>query len=180
MRPIRSWQTLTICVASSTPGTTGAPPGWIRTAGDDHEPRRFATWAPKAIAQDIDLGFVLQPALILGDALLIPELLDNLIDNALRYTPAGGTVTVATGQREGTPYLCVDDTGPGIPAAERDKVMERFYRLPGTAGNGSGLGLAIVKEIADRHAATIEVSAGGEGRGARVQVEFLQHDQFGT
>lgn len=137
-------------------------------------------WAPKAIAQNIDLGFVLEPALILGDALLIPELLDNLIDNALRYTPAGGAVTVATGQREGTPYLCVDDTGPGIPAAERDKVMERFYRLPGTAGNGSGLGLAIVKEIADRHAATIEVSARDESGGTRVRVEFLQHVPIAT
>ncbi|MGA8032881.1 MAG: sensor histidine kinase [Casimicrobiaceae bacterium] len=136
-------------------------------------------WAPKAIAQNIDLGFVLEPALILGDALLIPEMLDNLIDNALRYTPSGGTVTVATGQREGTPYLCVDDTGPGIPAADRDRVMERFYRLPGTAGNGSGLGLAIVKEIADRHAARIEISTPGGSGGTRVRVEFPQRETQG-
>ncbi len=131
-------------------------------------------WAPKAMAQAIDLGFSLEPALILGDSLLIPELLDNLLDNALRYTPAGGTVTLATGLRDGTPYLCVEDTGPGIPEAERATVMERFYRLPGTAGDGSGLGLAIVKEIADRHEASVEISARSDAGGTRVHVGFPQ------
>jgi two-component system, OmpR family, sensor histidine kinase TctE len=132
-------------------------------------------WAPKAIARGIDLGFALEPALIVGDSLLIPELLDNLIDNALRYTPTGGTVTVATGDHRGTPYLGVEDTGPGIPAPERGKVLERFYRLPGTSGDGSGLGLAIVKEIADRHAATVEISSPDGHRGTRVRVEFPQY-----
>ncbi|MDE2003969.1 MAG: HAMP domain-containing histidine kinase, partial [Betaproteobacteria bacterium] len=89
----------------------------LRTVADDAAHR----WAPKAIARNIDLGFALEPALVPGDALLIPELLDNLIDNALLYTPEGGTVTVATGQREGTPFLSVEDTGPGIPAAERGR-----------------------------------------------------------
>ncbi|MDE2358625.1 MAG: sensor histidine kinase [Betaproteobacteria bacterium] len=142
----------------------------LRTVADDAAHR----WAPKAIARNIDLGFALEAALVPGDAVLIPELLDNLIDNALLYTPEGGTVTVATGQREGTPFLSVEDTGPGIPAAERGRVTERFYRVPGTAGDGSGLGLAIVKEIADRHGATIEVSTRDASGGTRVRVEFLQ------
>ncbi len=128
-------------------------------------------WTFKAIALNIDLGFSLAPATASGDPLLIPELLDNLIDNALRYTPAGGTVTVTTGQRDGKPYLMVEDTGPGIPAAERDKVFERFYRVPGTASEGSGLGLAIVKEIVDRQGGKVAVGAGPTG-GTCVTVSF--------
>jgi signal transduction histidine kinase len=66
----------------------------------------------------------------------------------------------------------VDDTGPGIPAAERGRVFDRFYRLPGSGADGSGLGLAIVKQIADAHRATIELGDPGEGRGLRVTVRF--------
>ena len=128
-------------------------------------------WTRKAIALNIDLGYSLAPATAFGDPLLIPELLDNLIDNALRYTPAGGTVTVSTGQRDGNPYLTVEDTGSGITAAERDKVFERFYRVPGTASEGSGLGLAIVKEIVDRHGATVVIGSGAAG-GTCVTVSF--------
>jgi len=129
-------------------------------------------WFSKAIAQKIDLGFALEPALIEGDPLLIPELLDNLIDNALRYTPAGGAATVSTGVRDGAPYVSVEDTGPGIAASERSKVVERFYRIPGTNGDGSGLGLAIVKEIVERHAGVLEIGARNATSGARVRVRF--------
>src|SRR4030095_3786236 len=130
--------------------------------------------------------FALESAPIEGDPLLIPELLDNLIDNALRYTPAGGAATVSTGVRDGAPYLSVADTGPGIAASgrgtvvegceatgpgiaqsERGKVVERFYRVPGTNGDGSGLGLAIVKEIVDRHAGTLEIDGRGKDGGPR-------------
>jgi two-component system sensor histidine kinase TctE len=130
------------------------------------------SWTHRAIESGIDLGFSLAPAPVVGDPLLLPELLDNLIDNALRYTPAGGTVTVATGQRDGMAYLRVDDTGPGIPLAERDKVFERFYRVRSTVGEGSGLGLAIVKEIVDRHRGTVTISAGEAGHGSSVEVVF--------
>ncbi|HQR10939.1 MAG TPA: sensor histidine kinase [Casimicrobiaceae bacterium] len=133
--------------------------------------RAARDWTRRAISLDIDLGFALAPAIVDGDPLLIPELLDNLIDNALRYTPAGGTVTVSTGEREGVPYLTVDDTGSGIPCAERDKVFERFYRVPGTGSEGSGLGLAIVREIVDRHCGTVEIGSGGAG-GTCVTVRF--------
>jgi two-component system sensor histidine kinase TctE len=129
-------------------------------------------WFSTAMAHKIDLGFALERAPIEGDPVLIPELLDNLIDNALRYTPPGGAATVCTGVRDGAPYLSVEDTGPGIAAAERSKVVERFYRVPGTGGDGSGLGLAIVKEIVDRHAGSLEIDARGEHGGTRVRVRF--------
>ncbi len=70
------------------------------------------------------------------------------------------------------PYLSVEDTGPGIPEADRGKVFERFYRVAGTQGEGSGLGLAIVKEIADRHGARVGIETPQSGRGTRVVVLF--------
>ena len=129
-------------------------------------------WASKAIAQKIDLGFSLERAVILGDPLLLPELVDNLIDNALRYTRAGGTVTVITGCERDVPYLSVEDTGPGIPSAERSKVIERFYRIAGTPGEGSGLGLAIVQEVVDRHGGILEINDRNQLGGTCVRVMF--------
>ena len=126
----------------------------------------------RAIARKIDLGFALQPARVRGDPLLLSELLDNLIDNALRYTPAGGTVTVSTCVRDGLARLCVEDTGPGIAAEESDKVFERFYRVAGTEGDGSGLGLAIVKEIVDRHHGAVAIGAREDQRGTRICASF--------
>ena len=101
-------------------------------------------------------------------------MLDNLIDNALRYTPGGGAVTVTTGVHEGRPCVSVEDSGPGIPADEAGKVLERFYRIAGTAGDGSGLGLAIAKEIVDRHAGTLEIARSDLHGGTRVRVFFPQ------
>jgi len=128
-------------------------------------------WSAMAIERHIDLGFALAPAPVLGDPSLLTELLDNLIDNALRYTPAEGAVTVGTGVRNGKPMLTVEDTGPGIAAPERAKVFERFYRIAGTKGDGSGLGLAIVKEIVDRHKGFVAIDS-CEGQGARICVSF--------
>jgi two-component system sensor histidine kinase TctE len=107
-----------------------------------------------------------------GDPLLLPELLDNLIDNALRYTPEGGAVTVGTGTRDGEPYLIVEDSGPGIAAAERGKVRERFYRIAGTPGDGSGLGLSIVQEVVERHGGDLAIDTSVELGGARIRVRF--------
>jgi two-component system, OmpR family, sensor histidine kinase TctE len=131
-----------------------------------------AQWIPRAIARDIDLGFELAPATIEGDEALLAEMLDNLVDNALRYTPAGGAVTVRCGIAAADPYFGVEDNGIGIPEAERGKVLERFYRGAGVAGEGSGLGLAIVKEGADRHGATIVISVPDNGAGTFVCVRF--------
>ena len=136
-------------------------------------------WAAKAIAQNVDLGFSLERAVILGDPLLLPELFDNLIDNALLYTGAGGSVTVGTGCKDDVPYLSVEDTGPGIPLSERSKVLDRFYRIAGTRGDGSGLGLAIVQEVVDRHGGTLEITDGAGGRGTCVRVMFPRKRERG-
>jgi two-component system sensor histidine kinase TctE len=129
-------------------------------------------WAPRAHAADIDLGFALEFAEVSGDPLLLPELVDNLLDNALRYTTQGGAVTVRTGCRDGAPFLCVEDTGPGIPESERGKVLERFYRVPGTPGEGSGLGLAIVQEVVARHRGVLDIEVPAGHGGTRFCVRF--------
>jgi len=120
----------------------------------------------------IDLGAETAPVQARGDAWLLEDLLANLIDNALKYTPAGGRVTVRCGQQAGAAYLEVEDDGPGIPEVERARVRERFYRLPGSAGIGCGLGLAIVDEIARVHGASLTIGSGAQGRGARLRVTF--------
>ena len=111
---------------------------------------------------------------MLGDAWLLEDLLENLIDNALKYTARGGRVTVRSGLDERHPYLEVEDDGPGIPEAERQRVRERFYRRPGSPGIGCGLGLAIVDEIARVHDATFTIGTGAQGRGARMRVRFAR------
>jgi two-component system sensor histidine kinase TctE len=143
-------------------------------------------WVPAAIELGIDLGYESQraqwdgdgheaSARIAGHPLLLRELMNNLIDNALRYTPRGGSVTVrvvADGRRV---LLEVEDSGPGIPDGERDLVFERFYRVLGTGVDGSGLGLPIVREIAAQHGATVEVDDARPGEtppGAQFTVSF--------
>ncbi len=134
--------------------------------------RAVQAWVPKALAKNIDLGFELDDAWIVGNAPLLSELLANLLDNALAYTQPGGTVTVRTRAADGCAYLEVEDNGPGIPEQERTRVFERFYRAPGTGGDGSGLGLAVVAEIAARHEAAAEIATPAEGRGTCVRVAF--------
>ena len=131
-----------------------------------------AKFFDRALQAHIDLGVEAQPACIHADPSLLDDLLSNLVDNALKYTPAGGTVTVSTGQNNGKAYLAVEDTGPGIPESERSRVRQRFYRSPNSPGHGSGLGLAIVDEIATLYGATITLSSGPHGRGTLVLVQF--------
>lgn len=118
-------------------------------------------WVPASFSHRIDLGFEPPqppdaPVTIAGNALMLRELLSNLIDNALRYTPPGGSVTVRV-RSDDAPMLEVEDTGPGIPPAERLHVFERFYRILGSNVEGSGLGLAIVREIAQQHGADVDL-----------------------
>jgi two-component system sensor histidine kinase TctE len=129
-------------------------------------------WVHRALAKEIDLGFELAEAEARGDALLLREALGNLIHNAIEYTPPGGRVTVRTGLRNRHAYVEVEDNGPGIPPAERARVLERFYRVTGTSGTGSGLGLSIVSEIAAAHGAEIEIGAGEGGHGCKIGLTF--------
>jgi len=129
-------------------------------------------WVHRSMDKDVDLGFDLAPGSVSGDAFLLRELLMNLIGNAVEYTQPGGHVTVRTGQSPEGAFLEVEDDGPGIPPAERERVLERFYRMPGTAGTGSGLGLAIVREISMAHGAHVEMAEGQGGRGCCVRLIF--------
>jgi signal transduction histidine kinase len=133
-------------------------------------------WSREAERRGIDLGADAQTALsVCGDAGQLEILLSNLVENALRYTPAGGVVDVVAGLLDGAPALRVIDNGPGIDVAERERVFDRFYRSPkavASSESGSGLGLAIVKSIADGHRAVVSLHDGPDGNGLEVRVAF--------
>jgi signal transduction histidine kinase len=117
-----------------------------------------------AIAAD-----VAAPAVVRGERDALRALLENLVDNAIRYTPSG-EVIVRAGRAGGEAFLEVEDTGPGIAPAERARVFDRFYRGEGAAAGGSGLGLAIVRRIAERHRGRVELLDRAAGTGLRVRV----------
>jgi two-component system sensor histidine kinase TctE len=126
----------------------------------------------RAIAADIDLGAELQPASVYGIAWLLGEAVNNLVDNAIAYTPAGGSITVRCGTSNETVFVEVVDTGAGIPAEERERVTGRFVRGQLSRGSGSGLGLAIVADVARLHNAALTISTGADERGTCVRIEF--------
>ncbi|PKO53985.1 MAG: sensor histidine kinase, partial [Betaproteobacteria bacterium HGW-Betaproteobacteria-21] len=129
-------------------------------------------WLEKADARSIDLGIAREPVSIVGDPTLLRELIANLMDNALRYTPNGGEVSLHCAVADGMLELEISDTGPGIPEDRWEAVFERFYRLPETSLSGSGLGLPIAREIARCHHGSIRISASPRGKGTRVQVSL--------
>jgi two-component system, OmpR family, sensor kinase len=139
--------------------------GLVRQAVADH--------ALVAESRGIDLGAtqVDEAAVVEGDPAALRTLLANLVDNAVRYVPAGGRVDVAAGVAGGRPWLEVADDGPGIPEAERSRVFDRFYRRTGSSGAGSGLGLAIVRAVAERHGGTVTLGE-TRGGGLTARVEF--------
>ncbi|WP_133254989.1 sensor histidine kinase [Phenylobacterium hankyongense] len=113
------------------------------------------------------------PLMAVGQPFLARELVGNLIDNAIRYNTAGGSVVVRVERQGGACRLAVIDDGPGIPAESRELVFDRFYRLPrDTERNGSGLGLPIVRALAERMSATLVLEDGPNGRGLAVVVDF--------
>ncbi|KWR89253.1 sensor histidine kinase [Cupriavidus sp. IDO] len=154
-----------------------------------------AEWVPQALARHVDLGFEVlpgptftggSPAVVRGNRLLMREALSNLIDNAVKYVPAGGRITVRAGGEalghRGMAVVMVEDNGPGIPLQRREEVFKRFFRgdrspeLPGgtqaAPTAGAGLGLAIVHEIVGLHHGTIRIEdvpppAGDAGSGER-------------
>jgi len=131
---------------------------------------------PTAIKKGLDLGFEAdsQKTMVLGDSKRLKEMLYNLVDNAVLYTPAGGKVTVKVQREAGEIVLSVIDNGPGIPKAEREKVFERFHRVMGTGQEGSGLGLSIVMEIAQLHQANVEIADEPRKKGLNIQVSFAE------
>lgn len=130
-------------------------------------------WAARAMDKGIDLGFegTGWPLQIRGNPLLLRELVGNLVDNAVKYTPPGGRITVRARATEFA-VIEVEDDGPGIPENERDLAFERFYRVLGNEAPGSGLGLAIVREIAELHLGSVQLKAGPSGRGTLAQASF--------
>lgn len=152
----------------------GANPNW------QLEEVELPSIVESAIASDlsaaesagIDLGAQIQPASVQGIGWLLAEAVRCLVENALAHTPRGGSVTVGCGVDGGSPYLEVVDTGIGIPAAERDRVVERFFRATNSRGVGSGLGLAIVNDVAALHGGQLAIGAGPGGTGTAVRVTF--------
>ncbi len=127
----------------------------------------------QAVRKDLELVYesCSEPAIIYGEPTGLRHLVTNLVENAIAYTPAGGSVQVKVRADSGV-VLSVLDSGNGIPEEERDKVFERFYRVVGTKGEGSGLGLSIVKEVANAHNARISIADGLGVSGTSITVEF--------
>ena len=163
----------------------------VARSGTDGEPMRRAAVDLGALARavvarlsvnadagGIDLGADAPDGVVAdGDADQLTVLMNNLVENALRYTPAGGTVDVGVGRIDGRPVLRVSDDGPGIPEGDRARVFERFHRgtqtVPAAPGSvGSGLGLAIVQAIAERHGARVSLHTASTGHGLEVRVVF--------
>lgn len=126
----------------------------------------------QALAKDIALELDAAPATVPGDAGLLRILLRNLVDNAIRYTPAGGRVAVTVAAGAAGTTLSVADSGPGIPESERERVFERFSRLAGQEIEGSGLGLSIARRIADLHGARIVLGETVKSGGLKVELLF--------
>jgi len=132
--------------------------------------------ALSAVKRDIDLALEADAEFaVQGQSLLLHELVANLVDNALHYTPSGGSVVLRLRHEDGHIVLEVEDSGPGIPQADRERVFSPFYRAATsmqTNPGGSGLGLAIVRDIAALHRARITLGSGPAGRGLVVRVSF--------
>jgi two-component system OmpR family sensor kinase len=132
-----------------------------------------ADLAGVAQAKRIDLGLQrADSAQVEGQPEALTILTRNLVDNAIKYTPEGGTVDVSVADEGGAVVLTVEDSGPGIPPEERERVFDRFYRVPGSDAAGSGLGLAIIKAIAERHGATLALSESPRLHGLMATVRF--------
>ena len=165
---------LELAKAASTESTGTAVD--LATCGRDAVGR----WAGTAKSQDKRLAMAdAGTASVWADPADLNHVLDNLVENAIRYTPPGSEISVSAGVRDGGSFLRVEDTGPGVPEAERDRIFERFYRgaTGRQAGTGTGLGLAIVRELVRRWGGDVRLV---EGPGARFEVVFPGFDGRGT
>jgi two-component system OmpR family sensor kinase len=170
-RAARLVEQLLVLARQQASEASGATPKPVQLA--DVARLAVADAAPSAHARRIDLGLAeAQQGLIEGHPEALRILLRNLLDNAIKYTPDGGTVDLAVRRDGDTMRLSVDDSGPGIAEQDRERVLDRFYRVGGTATTGSGLGLAIVKSIAELHGATLSLDRSPALGGLHVQVSF--------
>jgi two-component system OmpR family sensor kinase len=170
-RATRLVEQLLVLARQEASAAGGAPRQQVDIAGAAR--RAVAELASVAAAKQIDIGLQrADSAEVEGqpDALMI--LLRNLVDNAIKYTPEGGTVDVSVVAEAGSVTVTVEDSGPGIPPAERERVFDRFYRVPGSDVKGSGLGLAIIKSIAERHGATLALGESKRLGGLEATVNF--------
>lgn len=143
----------------------------------------------RASGKGLDFGLETEPVHVWGHSWLLRELVSNLVENAIKYTPQGGSVTLRCGRRglplgsddaallglpgvEQWAFVEVDDDGPGVPEAERAQITQRFYRAQSASGEGTGLGLAIADEIAQLHQGVLSFADGGSGRGLLVRLEL--------
>ena len=154
--------------ASTAPGAPAQVLGLTALAR-----QAVADAAAAAHGREIDLGLDdSDEADVTGHPDAIEMLLRNLLDNAIKYTPPGGTVTLQVRAEALAVRLSLDDSGPGIEPGDRARVLDRFYRVPGSDATGSGLGLAIVKAVADLHGATLSLTSSPSLGGLRVEVHF--------
>lgn len=128
--------------------------------------------APRAVHQRQELSFSGGEVSVCCDPAALSTLLDNLLDNALRYTPAGSTIAVTVGSCPQGGQLVIADNGPGIPPAWRERVLERFVRLPDSSAPGSGLGLAIVQRLVTLQGGSLQLGDGLDGRGLGIAIRL--------
>jgi two-component system, OmpR family, sensor kinase len=170
-RATRLVEQLLLLARHQAQAETGARPQPVDLA--ELARQAVADAAPAAQARRIDLGLVQADAgRIAGHAQALQILIGNLLDNAVKYTPDGGKVDLEVRREAGELRLIVEDSGPGIADADRERVLDRFYRVAGTQTTGSGLGLAIVKSIAELHGAGLRLARSERLGGLRVQVGF--------
>ncbi|TFW36172.1 ATP-binding protein [Massilia horti] len=154
--------------ASATEGVARQPLDLAQLAR-----RTVAELAAVAQAKGVDIGVCqADPVSVEGQPQALGILMRNLVENAIKYTPAGGTVDISVTQAPGSARLVVEDSGPGIPPQERERVFDRFYRVPGSEAAGSGLGLAIIKAIAERHGAGLVLDKSERLGGLSATVTF--------
>ena len=142
----------------------------------------------QASNKGLDFGLDVAPVSVWGHSWLLRELVSNLVDNAIKYTPPNGSVTLRCGERSqpiavvhghqpseevsAWAFIEVEDDGPGVPEIERQQITQRFYRAQGASGDGTGLGLAIAAEIAQLHQGLLSFDSGIEGNGLLVRLEL--------
>jgi two-component system OmpR family sensor kinase len=162
-----------LLVLAREEGERGATPQWQRIDLQDLARQVVADVLPQAQAKRIDLGLATSdPVWVEGQPEPLHILLRNLLENAVKYSPEGGQVDISLTMQEGKSCLAVEDGGPGIHEAERQRVFDRFYRTADTNAAGSGLGLAIVKAIAIRHGARVHLDRSERLGGLKVEVRF--------